>query len=297
MSAVQRGVSSLSVGREGVKGGDQEGRSSGDNAQDRRDQAQDNRPEGGAEGGPVDSEPQRSNKQDVRESPRDGSNAGDQRSASEPPQEPSGSSTAAHTPSAQLTNSVLRSLTGGLRWLLRAGFYIVLFAAALYLLWRYNEEFRIAWRRLLEQLRRLWERWFGGRGDREAGQPEREASTSLAPPRPFADFADPFRSGSAEQREPEELVRYSFEALEAWARERGCPREAEQTALEFASHLGRLHAPLRATPKTWRCSTARSPTPPAVCRLQALCTCNDCGGNWPNPPSPPHPSDLVTRNS
>jgi hypothetical protein len=30
------------------------------------------------------------------------------------------------------------------------------------------------------------------------------------------------------------LVRYSFEAFEAWAREHGCPRAPEQTPYEFA---------------------------------------------------------------
>ena len=37
---------------------------------------------------------------------------------------------------------------------------------------------------------------------------------------------------------PEELVQYSFEALQAWAREHGCQRETGETPLEFSSRLG-----------------------------------------------------------
>jgi hypothetical protein len=38
---------------------------------------------------------------------------------------------------------------------------------------------------------------------------------------------------------PPQLVRYTFEALEAWARERVVERPAEQTTLEFAEEIGR----------------------------------------------------------
>jgi len=41
----------------------------------------------------------------------------------------------------------------------------------------------------------------------------------------------------ARQYTPQQLVRYSFEALEAWAREQGCPREADQTPREFARQV------------------------------------------------------------
>ena len=45
---------------------------------------------------------------------------------------------------------------------------------------------------------------------------------------------------------PEELVRYTFAAFEAWGSEAGRPREAEQTAHEYAVDIGRAHAPLAA---------------------------------------------------
>jgi hypothetical protein len=64
-----------------------------------------------------------------------------------------------------------------------------------------------------------------------------EAVPAPRPPRPFATFTDPFASGQAGGMSPEELVCYSFEALEAWARERGLPRAPGETALEFVERL------------------------------------------------------------
>ena len=55
-----------------------------------------------------------------------------------------------------------------------------------------------------------------------------------------------FASGDAGRYTPEELVRYSFEALEAWARDNGWPRSTDQTAYEFARQLGAKFEPLAA---------------------------------------------------
>jgi hypothetical protein len=60
--------------------------------------------------------------------------------------------------------------------------------------------------------------------------------------RPFSDFADPFAAGKAGGYSPDELVKYSFEAVEAWAREHDCGREPQQTPHEFARNLD-VHAP------------------------------------------------------
>ena len=58
--------------------------------------------------------------------------------------------------------------------------------------------------------------------DAEAPTP---ADQPAGPPVPlFASYKDPFASGTAERYTTEELVRYSFEVLEAWGREHDCPR-------------------------------------------------------------------------
>src|SRR5262249_29839800 len=55
---------------------------------------------------------------------------------------------------------------------------------------------------------------------------------------PFSSFANPFADGRARRLSPEELVRYSFEALQAWAWERDLGRRPEETPLEFVARLG-----------------------------------------------------------
>ena len=61
--------------------------------------------------------------------------------------------------------------------------------------------------------------------------------------RPFSDYPNPFAT-AAPLLSPDALVAYTFEALEAWAREHGCPREADETPQEFAEHLASAAAPL-----------------------------------------------------
>ena len=71
-----------------------------------------------------------------------------------------------------------------------------------------------------------------------------EAPSHRVSLRQFADFTDPFASGMAATWPPEELVRYTFAALEAWARDHGCPRQPEQTPHEFARCLASNLSPL-----------------------------------------------------
>jgi hypothetical protein len=95
-------------------------------------------------------------------------------------------------------------------------------------------------RRLLEALRAWWAALFGGRAAREGGGEAAEEGEEETPyVRPFASYADPFESGLAERVSPNQVVRYSFEALQAWARERGLGRNPHETPLEFANRLGR----------------------------------------------------------
>ncbi len=90
-------------------------------------------------------------------------------------------------------------------------------------------------RRLLETLRAWWEGLWGGGG---AAAAQEEKAAERPKPRPFASFRDPFLTGQADVLTEEALVRYSFEALEAWATERGLGRQAGETPLEFAGRVG-----------------------------------------------------------
>jgi hypothetical protein len=93
-------------------------------------------------------------------------------------------------------------------------------------------------RNLLAALQAFWQNLFGWRADKDAASQEEERKTLAAPPRPFAAFVNPFLHGPEAHRSPEELVRYTFEALEAWATERGMSRNEEETPLEFGARVG-----------------------------------------------------------
>lgn len=53
----------------------------------------------------------------------------------------------------------------------------------------------------------------------------------------FNDYPDPFANGTAARMTPEQLVTYSFDALQVWAADAGRPRPPEQTPVEFGSAL------------------------------------------------------------
>ncbi|MFO0871161.1 MAG: DUF4129 domain-containing protein [Pirellulales bacterium] len=122
--------------------------------------------------------------------------------------------------------------------LLQVLLWLVGLAVIGWLAWRHRARIAEAWRQLCAEWRAFWERWFG-RGKSAAAA----AAPSPVPSLPrFADFGDPFVTGLARTAGPAEVVRYTFQALEAWARDRGCPRADQQTPLEFAQVLANHHA-------------------------------------------------------
>jgi hypothetical protein len=126
---------------------------------------------------------------------------------------------------------------------------------------------------LLQWLKDLLQGWgFFGRQKR----PKESAIVAPAPLKSFLDFSNPFASGMTGRMTMQELVRYSFEALEAWARDNGCPRAADETPLEFARHLGssaeHLSKPARALAEMYSVVAYSSGvlTPAAEQHLRAL---------------------------
>jgi hypothetical protein len=144
------------------------------------------------------------------------------------------SDNAPHTPTLpRITFSPADSLMALFKWI----FYGVLLLLVIYAVWRNRYELLSALSNFGQWLLDFWHNLFAGTasGGDEAGD---EASPKRATRRPFADFADPFASGIADRYSPAELVRYTFEAVEAWAWEHGQPRQADQTPHEFARCLG-----------------------------------------------------------
>jgi hypothetical protein len=99
-----------------------------------------------------------------------------------------------------------------------------------YLAWKHRHAFAQGFRDLMQRLRELIARMFGK-------EPTTATVEQEPPPKPhrkrFVDFRDPFTSGLHRQLPPEDLVRYTFEAFEAWAGDRGAERTPDRTPTEL----------------------------------------------------------------
>jgi len=118
------------------------------------------------------------------------------------------------------------------KWIL----YLALAVLVAWAIWKNRAELLAALRDFRQMLADFWNRLFGGKARQAEEAAAEEASKAQPLPR-FADFTDPFASGMAGRYRPEELVRYTFEALEAWARDNGHSRLPDQTPHEFARCL------------------------------------------------------------
>src|SRR5262249_39420173 len=102
---------------------------------------------------------------------------------------------------------------------------------------------------LLQSLRDLLASLLGGLWITQRKKPEQDrapaSSEPASPPRPFASFGNPFDTGLAQRLSPNDLVVYSFQALEAWAWEHSLARPPHETPTEFVHGLGQAGAALR----------------------------------------------------
>lgn len=92
--------------------------------------------------------------------------------------------------------------------------------------------------RLLAAWESFWRWLFGDRGGAAADAGEQAPEPKLRH-RPFAWYQNPFHGGAGRFCSTEELLQYSFEALEAWAAEHDIGRQPDETPLEFTTRLGR----------------------------------------------------------
>jgi hypothetical protein len=122
-------------------------------------------------------------------------------------------------------------------------FYVVVAVAAAVLFWRNRHALAQAVRDIIRQLRELLARLFGGRAVAEGDAGPDEARPRIRY-RTFAEYRDPFTAGEANRLAPEELVRYTFEAFEAWARDAGHPRSPDQTPAELVQQAIEPQTPL-----------------------------------------------------
>jgi len=166
--------------------------------------------------------------------------AKDNRSSAPPKSPPPSSSSSPSTPPSSFSPMrLLNQMLGSAPYLLKAIYYLAFAALVGYLVWRYRRAVWAALRDFLEALRSFWEHLFGVR--HETSETPASAAEPARPLPRFADFPDPFASGAARRMKPDELIVYSFQALEAWAREQGCGRLPDQTPHELAEQIAAAH--------------------------------------------------------
>jgi hypothetical protein len=147
------------------------------------------------------------------------------------------------TPSSNSPLGSLSSLLAGLapilKWIVFAVFALVVLFLVLRGGLRFLANFSDWAKGILDAFRSWWQALFGSLGERsKGGEEEAVESAPGAPRKTFGSFRNPFLDGRAERLTPEKLVRYSFEALEAWAWEHHLGRQPDETALEFAQRIG-----------------------------------------------------------
>jgi hypothetical protein len=129
---------------------------------------------------------------------------------------------------AQMLQSLSLSIGNALKLL----FYAILAAVIAVLAWKNREAIARGLSEIIRQLREFLARLFGGGAAATAADADGH-STTAPRRRTFAEFKDPFAGGRHQQIAPVELVRYTFEAFEAWAGDRGRPRTPDQTPQEM----------------------------------------------------------------
>jgi hypothetical protein len=109
----------------------------------------------------------------------------------------------------------------------------ILIGVVAYYAMNHRDELVKLWREFLKWWNGLW----GIRDDDTL--PDVEQSQANRPTRrAFASFANPFRRGG--KLELAEIIRYTFDAMEAWGAERGLERKGETTAEVYVRALGAL---------------------------------------------------------
>jgi len=129
----------------------------------------------------------------------------------------------------------LQKIATALKWIVFAVVAVVAVAFVLGGGLRYLANFSEWAKRLLAAWRRFWEALLGGPPGKASFQ-DADAETRPAR-RPFQAFSNPFLDGRADAMPTADLVRYSFEALEAWAQECDLGRGAVETPIEFTNRL------------------------------------------------------------
>jgi hypothetical protein len=167
---------------------------------------------------------------------REGTESGREATGGQKSGNKSGSRTGERAPQSGVGNA-LSKVADVLKWIV----FAVLAIAVLFFVFRHGLQFLSNFMPWAKNLLASIDAWLKGLFGRSEAASDERPVVQTAPVEsrvPFTAFSNPFADGTADGRSPEELVRYSFEALEAWAGDRDSPRRPDETPIEFAERLG-----------------------------------------------------------
>jgi hypothetical protein len=246
-----KGDPSSQKGKDGKKQ-DQKGGDTSSGSQDKPPKPADGKDDGKKQDNGKAGEPQNSSKsKSEKPSDKNDAEAKSDGSSSTPPKESqekrpeskgSESSTASSVKKPlEIIQNTVNTLRSELGSLLKVLFYIAAGTFLAIAVWKYRRQIMQAISDILRMLREL----FGGR--RATGNQAGDEKVAAGPrARSFSEFRDPFLTGQHGQMPPEELVRYTFAAFEAWANDRGRPRTPDCTPQELLSAAVEPKTPLHA---------------------------------------------------
>lgn len=228
--------------------GDSQDASDGQRGEGGSDQSHDEKEEEGSAQGPSSHGSQQQQQQSSSsQGPPSGDPSSNQQNGNSP--QPSGS---APTPPPAHPTTPPNPL-GALGSILRPLIWIAVIVGGVILAIVFRHQIIAFLREIAEIWRGIWRIAFPARP-----RPVVETAVVKEPPRPFSSFANPFRNGRARGASPDELVKYTFAALAAWAQERGAPHLPEETPLEFAARASGQFPELGAGPNRLAGWLARS---------------------------------------
>ena len=128
--------------------------------------------------------------------------------------------------------------------------YLALAIAAAYFAWKYWDTIKAGLSRFIQDLKDLFASLFGRKPKPVQGPTNAEELMKPRPIKPFAHYANPFRTGQDRNMGTIELIAYTYDALQAWGAENGCPKRPDQTPTEYAQDIARHESELAADAKT-----------------------------------------------
>jgi hypothetical protein len=168
---------------------------------------------------------------------REGKESGRQASAEQKEGSKNGQNSA-ERPQNSSVGSAMSKIADVLKWIV----FVALALIILFVVFRHGLQFLsnfMPWaKNLLAAIDAWWKGLFGGREKKVKESAAAEIAPVIESRAPFAAYTNPFSDGTAAGRSPEDLVRYSFQAFEAWAGDREMPRADYETPLEFAARVG-----------------------------------------------------------